>query len=157
MTEALVIEHRTGTTVTIHSSRKNAVDALAAFVEQFWIDEIGEDVEIPSDRDERINEYFEAVTDEFYVVTEVADGIPAGADSQNLHATTIFMNGDDAEVTVHATEEEALDALCAFVDDWWNDEVGSDVEPPEDRDERINEYFNVAFDAYNIQPVCLED
>lgn len=60
----LLITHRFGTDVTVHTTRRAARDDLHAYVQEEWERELGGTM--PVDPDEAIARYFEDVEDEFY-------------------------------------------------------------------------------------------
>lgn len=70
---AAVIEHDSGTNVSVHTSRPAAIANVAAFAREWW-NEVAEfdDVpdEAPEDDMEAIAVYFEAQESEFYSITD---------------------------------------------------------------------------------------
>jgi hypothetical protein len=51
------------------------------------------------------------------------------------------------DITAYGSEEAARSALAAYVDQWWEELADRDagtLEPPDDRDEMIDNYFEAA-------------
>jgi hypothetical protein len=61
----LAIEHRHGEELTVHQTRETADEALDRWVTEWWDDEVPGRV-MPTDRDERITEYFDRADGEYY-------------------------------------------------------------------------------------------
>lgn len=71
----LSITHKHGTDLTAYRKEASARQALWAFVESWWDDEMGKDTPFPDDNAEAIAAYFEKVEDESYVIdhTDILD------------------------------------------------------------------------------------
>jgi hypothetical protein len=65
----LSITHKHGTTVTAHRNQEGALDELANYVAQFWLEEMGDEA-IPSADGDAIQAYFAKLSDREYFSIE---------------------------------------------------------------------------------------
>ena len=66
---ALVIDHATNTTVSVHRTRNGAVAVLREYVTDYWKQDM-RNVPMPTDHDEAVDIFFENVEDEGYFIEE---------------------------------------------------------------------------------------
>lgn len=73
----LIIEHRHGSNIYVNKTKDGAAGELFSYVSEWW-DEVrgrgrwgvNDPGDIPADRDEAIETYFEVVSDEFYTLEQ---------------------------------------------------------------------------------------
>lgn len=79
-----IIEHRHGTDLYLGKSEDELKDKIYEYVDNWWTDELPLE-DMPEDRDEAINNYFELVEGEFvtyFLPEDIAPSIVDWANSQ---------------------------------------------------------------------------
>jgi hypothetical protein len=62
------------------------------------------------------------------------------------------------DISAHATEESALAEVDAYVEEWWEREMGKDAPMPEAAAERRDAYFEKTMESefFNVEDVVLK-